>query len=139
MNFPYNTVQGVRVSEDGGATTGFVHRESHNAFEPYSAMPVSELIRHSAILGSTVVAAANPVKQKHFYLAFQGSFKLATADVIPPLAPEDCLHLEARLTRPFKGALACVSVRALLPGSVHYATTQVRSAERVWRNFIASN
>lgn len=128
VNFPYNTVQGLCLTEDGGAAIGFVRRESHNPLEPYSALPMSELIRHSAILGSTVVAAANPVKQKHYYLAFQGSFKLATAEVIPPLTSEDYLHLKARLTRPFGGPMACVAVDALLPGSVLYATTQVRGA-----------
>ena len=63
----------------GSTVRAVVERESQNKCEPYTPMAFAEICRHIANVGELACAAANPVKERHFYLAITGSFQLAEA------------------------------------------------------------
>lgn len=70
---PYYALKDVRADEDNFITARIdVEQPLGNEILPIG---VSETCRHLAILGSVCCAFTNPVKQKHYYLAYSGNYK----------------------------------------------------------------
>ncbi len=67
------TLQTTRI---GMPVSGKFRTESAMGREEGIPIGAGELARHCAVLGSIACAAANPVKQKHYYLAARAGHQL---------------------------------------------------------------
>ncbi|SEJ74360.1 hypothetical protein SAMN05216327_11810 [Dyadobacter sp. SG02] len=75
---PYYALKDVAVSP-GNFAVARIRTEQPLGHEVFP-ISTSEASRHMAILGSVCCAVANPVKQKHYYLANTGTFTRGTED-----------------------------------------------------------
>jgi len=84
----------------------------------------AELGRHLAILGSLAAAAANPIKQRHYYLALRCRMQNAGITTATP-----CLCGEARVdSANFARSRVTVDIAAHTPGGELYAKLRVTYA-----------
>lgn len=73
VHCPYYALKEVRADANNFATARIDIEQSLG--DEILPITVSETCRHLAILGSVCCAMANPVKQKHYYLAYSGTYK----------------------------------------------------------------
>lgn len=76
---PYYALKDVTVSANNHFAVCRIESEQPLGKE-VSPVAASEASRHMAILGSLCCAMANPVKQKHYYLANRGTYTRASND-----------------------------------------------------------
>ena len=67
---------------------GYFRREQPVGPKSATSWCASEIARHTAILGSVAAAFSNPVKEKHYYLALDGTGELGRTPSSPELRGE---------------------------------------------------
>ncbi len=96
---PYYALNDVTVSADNHFAVCRIESEQPLGKE-VSPVTASEASRHMAILGSLCCAMANPVKQKHYYLANRGTYTRASNDAYwtgnELIATAECISFDKR-------------------------------------------